>query len=225
MKNFRFYLLLAFMLLPLGGWAQEKLFDKYSDMKDIKSIYISKSMLDMGPHLFADLYLGSAAKHLNSVRLLSTSSPAACKEMFDDIRSLLKSSKYEMLMKQRGESSSSEFYIIRRGDKIKALVMLMYRGEKALKFIYLEGDMTEADVKSILLYQGRASTDDPRPYFDGTKGLGQLDDLTALKDLQALSDLKNLEKYMDEDAWKEFKEQMENLREQLEELDVEIARN
>lgn len=227
MKTFKLYLTFAVMLLPLCSWAQVKLFDKYSDMKDVKSIYISKTMLDMGPHLFTDLYLGSATKKLNSVRLLSTSSAGVYKKMFEDIRSMLKSSNYGLLMKQKGTNSSAEFYVGKQGNRITELIMLMYKPESVLKFIYLEGNMTETDVKNILLYQNSSSTAMPCQLPD-LNGLEHLNDLIALKDLEGLQDLsglKDLEKYMDEDTWKEFNEQMEELQKHLKNGDKKISRN
>lgn len=221
MKTCKFYLTLAVMLLPLCGWAQEKLFDKYNNMKDVKSVYISKAMLDMGPHYFTDFYLGSTAKKLNSVRVLSTSNASVYKEMLKDIRALLKHSKYELLMKQKGASNSSEFFIAKSHDKIKELIMLMVVNDQSLRFMHLEGDMTEKDVKDILLYQGTSAT-------DSLRSIPQLEDLKHLNNLTALEDLKKWKGWdfhIDEDTWKEFEQQMENLREYLKDWDVEISSN
>lgn len=152
MKRIQFYLTVLFMLFPMLGQAQKELFNKYNDMKGVSSVYISKTMLEMSPHVMnEDLYFGKAGAHLNSVQVISTQNDKIKTDMLKDIRALVKSSKYELLMKQKGIVSSSEFYISRTKEKIKELIMIM-NGASSLKFIYIEGDMTADDVKK-LLYQ------------------------------------------------------------------------
>lgn len=162
MKAVRFCMAAVLLLVaPLMGWAQEKLFDKYSDMKEVKSVYISKTMLDMNTNVFmSDLYVGKA-KNLNSVRLLSTMDNKVRRDMAEDIRSLVKSSKYELLMKQKGLTSKSEFYVSRRGGQVKELIMVM-DGAASLKFVYLEGNMTDQEVRQILMNQSSSSVDGTR---------------------------------------------------------------
>ena len=72
--------------------------------------------------------------------------------MAKDIRSLVQSSKYELLMKQKSTVSGSEVYVNRKGSKVKELIMVM-NGASSLKFVYMEGDMTTDDIKKLMLYQ------------------------------------------------------------------------
>ena len=125
MKNFRMMLVCVLLVLPLLAQAQQELFKKYSDMKGVSSVYISKTMLEMNPSLFTkDIYIGNAASKMNSVQIISTMDDKIKPELLKDIRSLLKSSRYELLMKQKGAVSSSEFYVSRKGDKIKEFIMV-----------------------------------------------------------------------------------------------------
>ena len=218
MKAVRFCMAAVLLLVaPLMGWAQEKLFDKYSDMKEVKSVYISKTMLDMNTNVFmSDLYVGKA-KNLNSVRLLSTMDNKVRRDMAEDIRSLVKSSKYELLMKQKGLTSKSEFYVSRRGGQVKELIMVM-DGAASLKFVYLEGNMTDQEVRQILMNQSSSSVDGTR-----IRGLENLQALKGLDSLKEAESLKGLQKYFDGDTWKQFGEQMKDLGKQLKDLDVEFA--
>ncbi len=220
MKTMRFCMTAVLLLFSLMGWAQEKLFDKYSDMKEVKSVYISKTMLDMNTNVFmSDLYIGKA-RNLNSVRLLSTMDNKVRKSMAEDIRSLVKSSKYELLMKQKGLTSKSEFYVSRRGGKVKELIMVM-DGAASLKFVYLEGDMTDQDVKQILLYQETSYNTHQIPGLENLQALRTLKGLDSLKELESLKDL---QKYFDGDTWKQFREQMQDLGKQLKDWDMEFVR-
>lgn len=212
MKNIRLLLVSMLLIFPLLGQAQQELFKKYSDMKNVSSVYISKAMLDMNPSLFTeDIYIGKAASQLNSVQIISTMDNKIKPEMLKDIRVKIKSSHYELLMKQKGTVSSSEFYVSRKGDKVKELVMVI-NGAASLKFVYLEGEMTTKDVQNILLYQNTGEYTVPSRRF-------QLDALQAM-DIQVPDiDLKDLQRTFNSDEWKKFLEDMKKLDKDLKVLE------
>lgn len=212
MKNIRLLLVSMLLIFPLLGQAQQELFKKYSDMKNVSSVYISKAMLDMNPSLFTeDIYIGKAASQLNSVQIISTMDNKIKPEMLKDIRAQIKSSHYELLMKQKGTVSSSEFYVSRKGDKVKELVMVI-NGTASLKFVYLEGEMTTKDVQNILLYQNTGEYTVPSRRF-------QLDALQAM-DIQVPDiDLKDLQRTFNSDEWKKFLGDMKKLDKDLKVLE------
>lgn len=231
------------LLLPLLCQAQKNLFNKYGDMKGVSSVYISKAMIETNPNLFTkDVYIGKVSGQLNSVQVLSTMDNNVKKEMRKDLRSLVQASKYELLMKQKGNVSSSEFYMSRKGDKVKELIMII-DGAAKLKFVYLEGDMTLKDIQNIMMYQNTSwnggTFDSPINTFDladistlqnqdwmkelkELKSSGYLKGLNDLKSLQNLAkskDMEHFKKYMSNDAWKRFEESMNLLEERLENMD------
>ena len=126
------------LMLPLLCQAQKNIFN--NDMKGVSSVYISKAMIEMNPNLFTkDIYIGKVSGKLESVQIVSTMDNNIKKDLRKDLRTLVQSSKYELLMKQKGNVSSSEFYINRKGDKVKELIMII-DGAANLKFVYLEGE-------------------------------------------------------------------------------------
>lgn len=142
------------LLLSLFCQAQANLFNKYNDLKGVSSVYISKAMIESNPNLFTkDVYIGKVSGLLNSVQVLSTIDSNLRKELRKDLNALVESSKYELLMKQKGTVSSSAFYMSRKGDKVKELIMIL-DGAATLKFVYLEGEMTLKDIQNIMMYQG-----------------------------------------------------------------------
>lgn len=225
MKTSRMILTGMLLLLSLFCQAQKNLFNKYDDLKGVTSVYISKAMIESNPNLFAkDVYIGKVSGQLNSVQVLSTMDNNVKKDLRKDLRSLVQSSKYELLMKQKGNVSSSEFYMSRKGDKVKELIMII-DGAATLKFVYLEGEMTLKDIQNIMMYQGNTG------WIGGTSNyqLNELDlaDLNALpngdwmnelKGLSKLKDIDSLKEQMDSDTWKRFEEQMEKLEERLDNL-------
>lgn len=204
MKNFRMMLVSVLLTLPLLVQAQQELFKKYSDMKGVSSVYISKTMLEMNPSLFTkDIYIGNAASKMNSVQIISTLDSKIKAELLKDIRALLKSSRYELLMKQKGTVSSSEFYVSRKGETIKEFVMVT-NGAASLKFVYFEGDMTTKDVQNLLLYQNTSENATPvRTY--------QMDELRAMGIHVPDIDWNDLQNTLKSDAWKKFLKDMKKL--------------
>lgn len=225
MKTSKMILTGMLLLLSLFCQAQKNLFNKYDDLKGVSSVYISKAMIETNPNLFTkDVYIGKVSGQLNSVQVLSTMDNNVKKDMRKDLQSLVQSSKYELLMKQKGNVSSSEFYISRKGDKVKELIMII-DGAATLKFVYLEGEMTLKDIQNIMMYQGNTGWNGTTPCFQ----LNELDlaDLNALPNKDWLKDLKGLSKLngidslkeqMDSDTRKRFEEQMEKLEERLDNL-------
>lgn len=248
MKTMKFILACLLLLSPLFCQAQKNLFNKYNDMKGVSSVYISKAMMELNPNLFMkDLYIGKVAERLNSVQVFSTRDEKIKAEMLKDIRSLVQSSRYELLMKQKSTVSGSEVYVNRKGNKIKELIMVM-DGAASVKFVYMEGDMTSDDIKKLMLYQktGMNMGSDKYHIFDGSfnladvnvwkslkemggleglEGLRNLESLEGLqglnsfKDLSKLKDSEYLKKQMDADTWKSFEKSMKMLEERLENME------
>lgn len=164
MKTMKMILAVLLLMLPLMCQAQKGLFDKYNDMKGVSSVYISKAMIDMNPTLFTkDIYIGKVSGQLNGVQILSTMDGNIKKDLRKDLRSLVQASKYELLMKQKSRVSSSEFYINRKGDKVKELIMII-DGAATLKYVYLEGEMTLKDIQNIMLYQNTGLNENVNVY-------------------------------------------------------------
>lgn len=198
MKAMRLILVSLLLLVPLFSQAQKNLFSKYDDMKGVSSVYISKTMMELNPNLFMkDLYIGKVAERLNSVQVLSTRDNKIREELAKDIRSLVQSSKYELLMKQKGTVSGSEIYVNRKGNKVKELIMIT-DGAASLKFVYMEGDMTPDDIKKLMLYQNSSMNShfNTLNLFDGNLNMADANnwtDIKALEGLKGLEGLKSLE--------------------------------
>lgn len=210
MKTMRLILVSLLLLLPLFGQAQKNLFSKYDDMKGVSSVYISKTMMELNPNLFMkDLYIGKVAERLNSVQVLSTRDNKIREEMAKDIRTLVQSSKYELLMKQKGTASGSEIYVNRKGNKVKELIMIT-DGAASLKFVYMEGDMTPDDIKKLMLYQNSSMNSNFNTFnlFDGDLDMADANNWTDIKALEGLKGLEGLKSF---ESLKDLKD-LENLK-------------
>lgn len=203
------------MIFPVLCQAQKNLFNEYNDMKGVSSVYISKAMIEMNPNLFAkDIYIGKVSGKLNSVQILSTMDNNIKKNLRKDIRAIVGSSKYELLMKQKGVVSSSEFYVLKKGDTVKELIMII-DGAATLKYVYLEGDMTLKDIQRIMMYQDSSMNDDDSFIYslpDASLSLADnaLQGLENLKNLGKLNGLESLKDMMNSDKWKKFGKDLED---------------
>ncbi len=205
----------ALLLLPLLCQAQKNIFNTYNDMKGVSSVYISKAMIEMNPNLFTkDIYIGKVSGKLDCVQILSTMDSNIKKDMRKDLRALVQSSKYELLMKQKGVVSSSEFYVLKKGDTVKELIMII-DGAATLKYVYLEGDMTLKDIQRIMMYQDSSMNDGDSFIYslpDASLSLADnaLQGLENLKNLGKLNGLESLKDMMNSDKWKKFEKEMED---------------
>ena len=203
------------MIFPVLCQAQKNLFNEYNDMKGVSSVYISKAMIEMNPNLFAkDIYIGKVSGKLNSVQILSTMDNNIKKNLRKDIRAIVGSSKYELLMKQKGVVSSSEFYVLKKGDTVKELIMII-DGAATLKYVYLEGDMTLKDIQRIMMYQDSSMNDGDSFIYslpDASLSLADnaLQGLENLKNLGKLNGLESLKDMMNSDKWKKFGKDLED---------------
>ena len=192
------------LMLPLLCQAQKNIFNTYNDMKGVSSVYISKAMIEMNPNLFTkDIYIGKVSGKLESVQIVSTMDNNIKKDLRKDLRTLVQSSKYELLMKQKGNVSSSEFYINRKGDKVKELIMII-DGAANLKFVYLEGEMTLKDIQNIMMYQNTSMNAGGNVYriVDGT--LGRFERIGKLTGLRRFEESGKPEKSGKPERIKEF---------------------
>ena len=196
------------LMLPLLCQAQKNIFNTYNDMKGVSSVYISKAMIEMNPNLFTkDIYIGKVSGKLESVQIVSTMDNNIKKDLRKDLRTLVQSSKYELLMKQKGNVSSSEFYINRKGDKVKELIMII-DGAANLKFVYLEGEMTLKDIQNIMKSQ---KTSDNTYFSIPTHEINN-----AFKEISiALGELKKIEGITE---LKDLKKEMKKLQKETEEM-------
>ena len=73
---------LLFSLCSLFMYAQDSRFDKFADMEEVTSVYISKAMLSLMPDMQTEgVNIGSIASKLDNIRILSCDKPAIIDKM------------------------------------------------------------------------------------------------------------------------------------------------
>lgn len=210
MKTNKIFLMAFALLLSLTATAQNNIFEKYSDMRNVSSVYISKTMIEMQPDLYTrDLYIGKVAGQLDAVYVISTRDNNIKKDLRKDIEQYVHKGKYELLMKQKGTVSKSSFYVRKRGDKVQELVMIS-DGAASLKFVILTGNLTLKDIQNITNYQNTSNLIHlPADIYK--TNIAKLKDLKCLEGFKELKNLKDLEKLNNPEIMKEIEKASEEI--------------
>ena len=114
-------------------FAQNKLFDKYADMDDVTSVYISKKMFQMMPVMeTAGLNLANLKGKIESLQILTTQ-------------------KADLRERMRGKDGKTKanFYVKQQGELIQELIMIADMDDGGFSVMQLLGRFTLQDVQEI----------------------------------------------------------------------------
>ena len=143
------YILLTVCLFCASlGFAQSKLFDKYADMDNVTSVYISKAMFQMMPQIDkVGVNLMNLKGKIESLQLVSTDNKDKAAQMKKDFSQLV-TSQLQELMRVKDDKSRINFYSNMQGDQIKELIMLV-EDDSSYTAIQLTGNFTLKDIQEI----------------------------------------------------------------------------
>lgn len=130
------------------GFAQNKIFEKYADMDDVTSVYISKAMFQMMPKIEkAGVNLANMKGKIESLQLVSTEKKEKIAQMKKDFSQLV-TDRHQELMRVKDGKDRVAVYSEGEGDQIKELLMLV-DSEDNYTAILLVGNFTLKDVQDI----------------------------------------------------------------------------
>ncbi|GHU59479.1 hypothetical protein FACS189411_16350 [Bacteroidia bacterium] len=129
-------------------FGQSKLFDKYAEMENVTSVYISKAMFDMMP-MIGDIGLSmtNMKGKVESLQLVSTERADQIPQMRKEFTQLVDKSHQE-LMRVRNGKTRTTFYADMKGDQIKNLLMLA-DSDSSFTVMQLLGKFTMKDIQEI----------------------------------------------------------------------------
>ena len=146
--NARTILFVLFLFCSTWAYAQDNLFEKYSNMDNVTSVYISKSMFQLMPDGvqaggvdFSDL-----KGKIDHLQILTSENRAVSKQMQADFEGMVKG--YELLMKVKSDDTRASFFVKQKGERINDMVMLTDE-ENEFVVIRLVGDFTVQDIQRI----------------------------------------------------------------------------
>ncbi|GHS92245.1 hypothetical protein FACS1894174_09780 [Bacteroidia bacterium] len=129
-----------------------KMFEKFSSNKDITSIIITKSMLNLIPAEsnvnMNGMDLKKLSDKLDQVEIYTSEKSDACKSFRDEMGIVQKDKSLELLMSINEKSENVNFYAQKNGDKIKELIMFVNEPDECV-IIRIVGSFTSEDIKKI----------------------------------------------------------------------------
>ena len=141
-------LLLLFLCCTSICFAQNKLFDKYSEMDNVTSVSISKAMFQMMPNFETNgLNLMNLKGKIEGLQILTTENNSIKETMRNDFKNLI-GKDHEELMKVKDGKTRATFYVKQKGDLISELIMLADT-DKSFNVIRLSGNLTLQDIQEI----------------------------------------------------------------------------
>ena len=147
------------ILMAVAMFAQngESIYRKYSGKPGVTGVYISPAMFRMMGSLPLEEMvdgqdLAPLIKQMNSFYLIEVSDAAIAGEVEADVRRLLSSNKFELLMEVKDEGNTVKMMSLTEGDYVKSFVISCIE-ENETVFICLDGDILKSDLDNFIASQ------------------------------------------------------------------------
>lgn len=144
----KYIFLLLYLFCSTLCFAQDKLFDKYADMNNVTSVYISKKMFQMIPSIESGgLNLANLKGKIENMQILTSDKQEIKENMKKDFSNIIGKS-HEMLMRVKDNNTNAVFYVEQKGDLINEMIMLA-DSDSSYVVIRLAGKFTLQDIQDV----------------------------------------------------------------------------
>ena len=143
------YVILVFLLTVSNVcMAQNHIFDKYADVDDVTTVYISKKMFQLMPSMAnTGLELENMKNKIDALQILTTENKERADMLKKSFSTIIKK-EHEELMRIKENDTHTTFHILQEGTIIKELIMLVIEPNE-FTVIYLSGNFTIDDIQEI----------------------------------------------------------------------------
>lgn len=146
--NKKILLLLAVCVISITASAQTAFYKSYCNHKNFETVYISKTMLDLGISSAGDMDLSKLAGKLNSIEIVSTDSGLGMQMLRNYfIQKLSEMKEAELLMSATDKNDKVTIYMIKKGD-LKEYYMLVEKPDEAIAIVFT-GTMSPSDILKV----------------------------------------------------------------------------
>ena len=140
--------LILFLCCTSLCFAQDRLFEKYADMDNVTSVFISKKMFEMMPNIESGgLDLMNLKGKINNLQILTSEKREIRDQMRKEFSGLIGKS-HEELMRVKDNNTKATFYIEQKGDQINEMIMLADTDSDYV-VIRITGKFTLQDIQDV----------------------------------------------------------------------------
>ena len=157
MKKIIVTVIAILMAVAMFAHNGESIYRKYSRKPGVTGVYISPAMFRMMGSLPLEEMvdgqdLAPLIKQMNGFYLIEVSDAAIAGEVEADVRRLLSSNKFELLMEVKDEGNTVKMMSLTEGDYVKSFVISCIE-ENETVFICLDGDILKSDLDNFIASQ------------------------------------------------------------------------
>ena len=156
MKKIILSMVAILMAVSMSAQSGESIYRKYSGKPGVTGVYISPAMFRMMGSLPS---LGDAAEgvdvtklvqSLDAMYVLECETPAIAAEMEKEVRKMVSSGKYELMMEAKDDGEKVSIYTVKKGTQIESFVFLCAEKDGELSFIAIDGNISESELDKLI---------------------------------------------------------------------------
>lgn len=154
MKKILLTVILA--VVSLGAFAQtgKSLYEKYSDLDGVESVYISPAMfkligklnIDMGDE---DVDISRLVRSIRGMYILNIPNAGPASQLAAEVTRMIRGGNYELLMEAKDSGERMQMYTNGDDNIIRSFVMLATDMEET-SFICFDGEMVREDFENVI---------------------------------------------------------------------------
>lgn len=147
----RMYILGALLwLCSFVTYAQENLFDRFSEMEGVTSVYVSKAMFSMMSDIKVDgLQLEGIGQKLESLQVLNSEKAPVIQKLREAVTGFTPKHGYESLVRVRDDGEKVDILLKKHSNGINEFVVLADE-PKEFTLIVITGRMSMQDIQNII---------------------------------------------------------------------------
>lgn len=146
---------MLFLLSATVVQAQDIMFDKFSNDRNISTVYVSKALLKMMPEMdMGGANVKGLANKLEQIEIYSSENKDAVKMMKLETESMKTNKAYEVLMSVKDGDENVVFYAQKDRDNFKDLIMLVTEPNE-FTIIRIVGNFTAEDIQKVIDGKGK----------------------------------------------------------------------
>ncbi|MCI6672172.1 MAG: DUF4252 domain-containing protein [Prevotella sp.] len=130
-------------------FAQQSIFEKYEDFKDVTTVYFSKTMLGMMDAASGkNQAITKIAKKLQKLQILECENASLIEKIKQESEKYYRANRYEIVMQVRNDGEHVTIFERKKGRSIPAFALLT-SSKRELSIIYVEGNIRLEDIKAL----------------------------------------------------------------------------